>query len=153
MGSPQDLLDRARNYLYEPGISVVSAANVAAEHSGVHAMHDPTEGGLATGLHELAFAAGAGVTLYRDRVTVLPEGEQLCRAFGLDPLGVIASGALLVTVLSEHSASLIDRYSALGIPCAHVADLVPLTEGCTMIDASGRRPLPRYDSDEIARLF
>jgi hydrogenase maturation factor len=152
-GFAQDLLDRARNYLYDPGISVVSAANIAAEHPGVHAMHDPTEGGLATGLHELAFAAGAGVTLYRERVNVLPEGEQLCRAFGLDPLGVIASGALLVTVLPEYSAALVDRYAALGIPCAHIADLVPLSEGCTMVDTQGQRPLPRYDSDEIARLF
>ncbi len=152
-GFSQDMLDKARNYLYEPGISVVSAAHMAVDHPGVHAMHDPTEGGLATGLHELAFAASAGVTLYRDRVPVLPEGEALCRAFGLDPLGVIASGALLVTVTPQHSASLMGRYQALGIPCAHVADLVPAEEGCTVIDGQGRHLLPRYDSDEIARLF
>ena len=152
-GFATELLDRARNFLYDPGISVVAAARIAADHPGVHAMHDPTEGGLATGLHELAFAAEAGVTLYSDHVPVLPEGEVLCRAFGLDPLGVIASGSLLVTVLPEHSASLVARYEALGIPCAHVADLVPVSEGCTIVDAQGTRPLPRYDSDEIARLF
>jgi hydrogenase expression/formation protein HypE len=152
-GFTQELLDRACNYLYDPGISVVSAAYLAAEHPGVHAMHDPTEGGLATGLHELAFAANAGVTLYRERVSVLPEGEQLCHAYGLDPLGVIASGALLVSVAPEQSASLLARYAEAGIPCAHIADLVPASEGCTLIDADGRRPLPRYDSDEIARLF
>lgn len=149
-----DIIERARNYLYEPGISVVEAAYIAAEHPGVHAMHDPTEGGLATGLHELAHAAGTGVRLYRERVLVLPEGQALCQAFDLDPLGVIASGALLVAVAPEHAAALQEKYHAKGIPCAHIADLVPPEEGLVMIDDKGSsHPLPRYDADEITRLF
>jgi hydrogenase maturation factor len=146
-GYPREMLDRA------PGISVVEAAYLAAAHPGVHAMHDPTEGGLATGLHELAFAANAGAMLWLDRVPVLPEGLLICREYGIDPLGVIASGALLVSVDASQSDALMARYREAGIPCAHVADLVPPDQGITMVDAEGRRPLPRYDADEIARLF
>jgi len=152
-GFSQAMLDRARGFLFDPGISVVPAAYLAAEHEGVHAMHDPTEGGLATGLHELAFAAGAGVRLYLDRVPILPEAKALCKEYGLDPLGVIASGALLVAVQPEETTALLARYAEAGIPCAYIADLVPPDEGCTMVDAAGRRLLPRYDADEIARLF
>ena len=55
----------------------------------------PTEGGLATACWELAQAAGVGLRIDRERVPVLPEGRRLCEAFGLDPLGTIASGSLL----------------------------------------------------------
>ncbi len=147
------LLERARNYLYDPGISVVEAAYLAAEHPGVHAMHDPTEGGLATALHEMAFAAGTGLHLYAERVPVLPEGELLCRALGLNPLGVIASGALLVAVAPEQAEGLAARYAEAGIPCAHIADLTPAEEGILLCDAQGTRPLPRFDVDEITHIF
>lgn len=147
------LLERARNYLYDPGISVVEAAYLAAEHPGVHAMHDPTEGGLATALHEMALAAGTGLRLYFERVPLLPEGEQLCRVLGLDPLGVIASGALLVAVAPEQAAPLTARYAEAGIPCAHIADLTPAEEGRVLCHGEQVRPLPRFDVDEIARIF
>ena len=147
------MLDRAANYLFDPGISVVEAAYIAREHPGVNAMHDPTEGGLATGLHELAFAAGTGLILYKERVDILPEGQALCEAFDLDPLGVIASGALLVSVRSEDADDLVSRYTEAGIACAHIADLVPAECGITILDGDTERALPRYDNDEIARLF
>jgi hydrogenase maturation factor len=147
------LLERARNYLYDPGISVVEAAYLAAGHPGVHAMHDPTEGGLATALHEMAFACDAGLRLWAERVPVLPEGAQLCRALGLDPLGVIASGALLVAVAPEQADALIARYAGAEIACAHIADLTPPEEGILLCEATGARPLPRFDVDEITRIF
>jgi len=152
-GYGEEFLQRSQHYLYEPGISVLAAARLAAEHPGVHAMHDPTEGGLATGLHELALAAGTGLCLYRDRVPILPEGERLCAEFGLDPLGAIASGALIVAVAPEEAENLARRYQQAGIPCAYIADLLPPEEGIWMYDKGCRKPLPRYDSDEIARLF
>ncbi|NLT74031.1 MAG: hydrogenase expression protein [Chloroflexi bacterium] len=152
-GFAPEVLERARQLLFDPGISVVEAAHLAADCPGVHAMHDPTEGGLATGLHELGHAAGAGLILYRERVPVLTEGERICQFYGLDPLGLIASGALLISVDPEGMAFVLDRFQRAGIPCAHVADLVSPEEGYTMMDDKGRRPLPRYDADEITRVF
>jgi len=152
-GYSASFLERAQSYLYDPGISVVQAARLAAQHPGVHAMHDPTEGGLATGLHELAYAAGTGLRLYLERVPVLPEGRRLCEEYGLDPLGVIASGALLVAVDPSQADALEAAYAEAGIPCVQVADLVDKSEGCTMVRAGESAPLPRYDTDEIARIF
>ena len=79
--------------------------------------------------------------------------EWMCRAYGLDPMGVIASGALLVAAAPEHAPALIQRYENRGIPCVHIADLVPAEQGCTMEMEQGNLPLPRYDSDEITRVF
>ena len=58
-GYSESLLARARGYLGR--LSVVPEALLAVELAPVHAMHDPTEGGLATALWELADAAGVGL--------------------------------------------------------------------------------------------
>ena len=92
-----------QNYLFSPGISVVRDAHVLQDAVEVHAMHDPTEGGVATALHELAHASGVGVRIEAARLPLLDAGAQLCARFGLDPLGVIASGALLAVVPSTQS--------------------------------------------------
>ncbi len=152
-GYDEAYLARARNYLHDPGISVVAAARIAADREGVHAMHDPTEGGVATGLHELAYASRTGLRLHADRVPVLPEGGELCAEYGLDVLGVIASGSLLVAVDPEHCEALLARYADEGIVCSRIADLLDPSEGCTMVRGGVVSPLPRFDKDEITRIF
>src|SRR5881296_839841 len=77
-GVPAATIRRARGFLKTPGISVRPEAELACELASVHAMHDPTEGGIATALHELADAAGVGLRVDRDRIMVLPEGKLLC---------------------------------------------------------------------------
>jgi len=152
-GYDERFLRVAQGYLQDPGISVVGAARIAADHPGVHAMHDPTEGGLATGLHEVAFASGTGLRLHADRVPVLAEGRRLCEEYGLDPLGAIASGALLVMVEPDQADSLSEAYARAGIPCTHIGDLVPSDEGIYMLRGGERQSLPRYDADEITRVL
>src|SRR5437016_1798147 len=112
-GVPAPLIQRAKAFLRAPGLSVLPEVEIACELAEVHAMHDPTEGGIATALVELADAAGVGLRIDRDRIMVLPEGRTLCEAFGLDPLGTIASGALLMT-LSPADASLLRQRRARG---------------------------------------
>ncbi len=101
------LIRRAQGFLHDPGISVVRAARLAVEAAAVHAMHDPTEGGLATGIWEMAQASGVGMDVDFDAVSIPPESQALCAAYGLDPLGVIASGALLVALRPEQSGRLL----------------------------------------------
>ena len=152
-GYAESFLMRAQGYLYDPGISVVAAARLAAEHPGVHAMHDPTEGGLASSLHEIAIASGAGVRLDADHVAILPEGARLCAEFGLDPLGAIASGALLVAIAPEHAAALTALYHRHGIPCSDIGELLPDAAQRLMLRHGELTLLPRYDADEITRVF
>ena len=152
-GWSEAALERAQNYLYDPGISVVAAARLAAGHAGTHAMHDPTEGGLCTGLHELAYAAGTGILVQAEAVPIYPEGAALCAAFDLDPLGAIASGGLIVAVAPEAAQGLLALYAREGVPCAAIGVLTPPGSGMWLERAGVRSPLPRYDSDEISRLF
>jgi hydrogenase expression/formation protein HypE len=152
-GYSAEFIRRAQDYLYDPGISVVKAARLAANQDGVHAMHDPTEGGVLSGLRELALAAGTGLRLDADSVPILPEGRQLCQEYGLDPLGAIASGALIVAVAAEQALGLLRVFGQKGIPCTCIGALLPPEEGLSMWSGGQQRPLPLYDVDEITRVF
>ncbi|MFW6175075.1 MAG: AIR synthase related protein, partial [Chloroflexota bacterium] len=100
-GVAQDTIDAAADLLFRPSISVVPDARAARSAGGVTAMHDPTEGGLAAALSELAAASGNGLMVESEAVPVLPEAEAVCRALGADPWGLIASGALLITAAAD----------------------------------------------------
>jgi hydrogenase maturation factor len=147
-----DFIARCANFLHEPGISVVRDAALAIAAGRVHAMHDPTEGGLATGLWEMAEAAERRLIVDCSGA-VIDEGGLLCGANDLDPMGAIASGALLMAVHPEGAENIQTTLKANGIPAhqiGHVEDGAP-----AVIDtsASVQKPLPRPSRDEIAKLF
>jgi len=149
---PADFLQRCRQMLHEPGISVVREARLLRQQVDVHAMHDPTEGGLATALWELAAAAGVGLRVYRDAIPILPETQALCQRFGLDPLGLIASGALLATVPAVQAEEAVRLLAEAGIAARCIGEVLPAGEGVWLRDAGGDQPLPRFARDEFARL-
>ena len=128
-------------------------AQVAVAAGRVHAMHDPTEGGLATGLWELAWAAGLGLEITAAALPILPETAQLCQAFDLDVLGVIASGTLLMSVLPDDVPTIQQALEAEGIPAFEIGRVVEKAAGVSLLTTKGRQSLPRFARDEIARLF
>ena len=144
---------RARNFLRAPGLSVLPEVEIACELAPVHAMHDPTEGGVATALVELANAAGVGLRIDRDRIMVLPEGRALCEAFGLDPLGTIASGALLMTLAPGDASTVIHALAREDIDGHFIGQVVERAEGLTLVSGSRREPLTAFAQDEISKLF
>jgi hydrogenase expression/formation protein HypE len=149
-----DLLARAERLLTEPGISVVRAALAAAgTGEAVHAMHDPTEGGLATGLFELVAVSGLGHRVFRERIVVLPETEAICQALGLDPLKLIASGALLIAAAPAGADGVLEAVRAAGIPVSIIGEVRPAAEGLTIVTRGRAEPLIPPDRDEIARAF
>ncbi len=152
-GYDEATINEARDYLHAPGISVVEAAGILTRTGPVHALHDPTEGGVATGLVELAMATGLGIEVSAAALSPLPLGRRLCAEFGLDPLGTIASGALLAAVPPEAVEDHVGALEAAGIPARVVGRLLPEGAGYWLRSEGGRRPLPRFEADEIVRLF
>jgi len=148
-----DFLQRCERFLHDPGISVVREAQTAMAHAGVHAMHDPTEGGIATGLWELATASGVGLEIEREAIPVFEETRVLCQHFGLDPLGVIASGALLIAAPPEEAKRARESLRDLGVRVATIGSAVPRDQGLLLHTTHGTQPLPRFDQDQITRLF
>jgi hydrogenase maturation factor len=157
-------IDRAARLLFEPGISVVPEARAACAASGpdryVHALHDPTEGGLATAVWELATAASTGLAgiaglsarIRRDDIAVLPETAAFCEALGIDPLGLLASGSLLVAVAPEGCDAVRDAIAAAGVAVACTGSLASGGPDVIM-GARGEEPLPRFQRDELATIL
>lgn len=153
LGWPPGKIDEAAGYLYDPGISVLKPALLAAEAGLVTAMHDPTEGGVATGLLELALAAGLGIELALDAIPIPPLGRDLCALFGLDPLGVIASGALLATAAPENVDRLLALWAGAGWPGAVIGRILPGAGDYRATRGGQAVPFPTFAVDEITKLF
>jgi hydrogenase expression/formation protein HypE len=146
-------LERCRGFLHTPGISVVRDAAVATAAGEIHAMHDPTEGGLATGLLEIAQAGRVGLEVQEDAIPILAETQTLCSRLGLEPLGLIASGALLLAVAPGDADAVLSALEKAGILANCIGQVVEPERGITLRDSTRVRPLPRFERDEIARLF
>ena len=152
-GVPRDLVERARDLLFSPGIGVVRDAAIACDAVAVHSMHDPTEGGLATALLEVAKAADVGISVDADIVPVLPECRTFCQALKLEPLGLIASGALLATVDPQDASALIKALGHEGISAYEIGRITPPVEGLKLRTKAGVRDLPLFARDEVARFL
>lgn len=152
-GVSRGIVERARGFLFDPGISVVRDAAAARGAAAVHAMHDPTEGGVAGGLVEMAAAANVGVLVEEDAIPILPECSEICRALGLDPLGLIASGSLLIAVAPEDVGKVADALDREGIPATEIGRITEPSEGLKMRSGGTVRNLPVFSRDEIARWF
>ena len=102
----QTLIESAKGFYKQ--ISVVKDALTAYRAGGVHAMHDPTEGGILNGIHEMADASGLGVHIFQEKITVEPETAKICRYYEIDPLQIISSGALLIAADPQATHKIID---------------------------------------------
>ena len=150
-GAPADTIKNAASLLDTPGISVLIDARTACSTVRLHSMHDVTEGGLATGLQEMARASGLGLAIEEGSVPILPESQAVCQALGLDPLGLLASGALLVTLEAGEVPALLAAWERENINGFEIGQMLAPDEGLILIGAQGEGPLPQFSRDELAR--
>lgn len=154
VGITPETLEKAADFLFEPGISVLKDAQTAAASGPVTAMHDPTEGGLASALAELSEASGNGLTVNQEAVPVFPECQQLCDALGVDPWGLISSGALLITCAPDSVDSILKGLQATEIHAVEIGRMTGHGDPALLSKPGGNTvPLPVFARDEIARLF
>ncbi|HHT9135594.1 MAG TPA: AIR synthase-related protein, partial [Candidatus Avalokitesvara rifleensis] len=138
---------------YEPGISIVREASIAAGTGKVHAMHDLTEGGLSTGIVEMAGIVGLGATVNKSSVHCYAETEAVCSHYGLDPIGMISSGALLIALAPDDTGGVLDALRQADIRAEVIGSLTEREKGLKMIEDGEAREFPTFEVDEIARLF
>jgi hydrogenase maturation factor len=142
---------RARRMLFSPGISVVREALCAVESAPVHAMHDPTEGGLIWGTRELCLASRRGLEVDLDKVPVCDETSRICDHFGLNPLGLIASGSLLIVISKSNVSRVRSAIEKIGVQCTQIGR-VRGEKPVFLRDGKPAR-LPAIESDEITKIL
>ena len=138
--------------LHSPGIGVLHEARIASTQGAVHAMHDVTEGGLITSLHEVAAASRLGLAIEEAGVPVLPETSEMCTSLGLDPMGLLGSGALVLTLPAPEVPGLLRSLERAGINAWEIGQMLPVEEGRILFSRSGGEiALPVFQRDELAR--
>jgi len=147
--SPSEM-ETARNFLYDPGISVVRDARMAQAAGEVHAMHDPTEGGLLGALWELAQASGKRLQVDLSAVPIPSLSRRICNRLGIDPFAAIASGALLLSVAAVDAGIIENSLQAAGIICRSIGSI---QEGDPTVVGLDEKSLLQPPRDEIARWF
>lgn len=150
---PLENIEKCKHLLVNPGISVVKAALLANEHVYIHSMHDPTEGGIATALYELAHAANVGVLIYKHKLPILDETISVCEALCLDPLGLLASGTLLITLAPNHVQKLLEALDSVSVPAYEIGTITSENNGVLMSASGNTSSVPEFQRDELARFF
>lgn len=123
-GVDSSVVAAAAGGLQRPGISVVEAALAAAE-LGASALHDPTEGGIAAGLNELAAASSVRLRVDRTRLLWFEPGLAVCTALGADPWATLASGSVLATFHPRDADAAIEALRAGGAAAATIGRAEP----------------------------
>jgi hydrogenase maturation factor len=132
-------IQNAKNFYNR--ISVVKEAVTAFKTGGVTAMHDPTEGGVAGGVHEMADASKLGVRIFEERIPVAKETLEICRFFKIDPLQLISSGALLIAAKPSFTERILRKLEKEKIEASIIGEF---------LDSPNSRLLIRKDGSEEA---
>jgi hydrogenase maturation factor len=146
-------VQRCKRFIEHPGISILKDAEIAGRYGDIHSMHDPTEGGLATGLSEVARAADVGLIVEEDCIPVFPECQTLCMHYGLDPLGLIASGSLLIAINPRDTEKVLEALNNNGVPARKIGKIMPKEHGLRIKRRNEVSELPVFDRDEITKIF
>jgi hydrogenase maturation factor len=132
-------------------ISVVKDAITAFKTGGVHAMHDPTEGGIAGALHEMADASGLGFKIRGDKIRIQPETSRICEFFGIDPLQLIASGSLLISADPKFTEKIANALTKNEIVAETIGEFTSSTDRLIIRKKGKTEDLTRPVSDHLWR--
>lgn len=131
-------------------ISIVKDALIAFRTGGVHAMHDPTEGGVAGGIHEMADASELGFRISEDKIVIEPETSKICRYFEIDPLQLVSSGALLISAKPEKASEIVLALEKQHVYAAVIGEFLTNVDRRLVAKRDGSmQDLPRPVSDHL----
>ena len=151
LGLAESEIENCRQFLAR--ISIITEARIAAQSSATSAMHDVTEGGLASALEELSIAGGHRIKIDMDAIPVFAETRKLCRLLGIDPLGLIGSGSLLICCRPAGFKALMEKIRTSGIEVSCIGEVLAEGQGICAVKKGQSIDWPQFEVDEITRLF
>jgi hydrogenase maturation factor len=151
LGMSDREIAECRSFLEQ--ISVLKEAAIATQSPGVTAMHDVTEGGLATAVTEFGIAGGHQLKINMDAIPVYPHTQTICRLLDIHPYGLIGSGSLLISCNPLHAQALIDQIEGKGIEIVAIGEVQASGEGVQALKQDKPAEWPTFEVDEITNLF
>ncbi len=122
---------------------------------GVHFMRDPTRGGLATVLHEVAQSTGFGVRLQQTAIPIHDPVQSVCDMLGYDPLFLACEGRVLAVVAAEQAEAALDAWRTLpqGKEAALVGEVINTQTQVSLVTAlGGERLLEELEDEPLPRI-
>lgn len=131
-------------------------AALLAAAPGVRCLKDPTRGGLASSLNEVAGHSGVGIVIEEERVPVRPVVRGACEMLGLDPLHIANEGKLMAIVAATDAPAALEalRSHPFGVDAAEVGEVVAEPEGMVLVrtGVGGSRVLDMLVGDPLPRI-
>jgi len=122
----------------------------------IHCLRDPTRGGVATALNEIAKMSGVGVRIYEDRLPVRAPVAGLCELLGFDPLYVANEGKLLAFVPPDRSEAFLSamRQNPLGKDACIIGEAVAAHSGRVIMETviGGERIVDMLTGEQLPRI-
>ncbi len=146
-----EFVQRAQRLLHDPGISVVSIAQRLLATGAVTALHDPTEGGVATGVREIGAASGLGAVMNRELVPLLDTTQTISDHYDLDPLGMLSSGTLLAAISADRVDDVLQSVARADFEVSIIGKLTAPAAGYRLIEHNRTIELPVFQTDEVTR--
>lgn len=131
-------------------------AQMLASVPGVRVLRDPTRGGLATTLNEIAKQSGVGMLLEEAAIPVLPQVDAVCELLGLDPLYVANEGKLIAICADEHADALVSAMRAhpLGAQAVRIGSVTEDPHGFVQMHTrfGGKRIVDWLTGEQLPRI-
>jgi len=152
-GFQPSFINRAKSFIFKPGIAILEATRIACRHASIHSMHDPTEGGLINGVIEMAIASDKEFEVDLEKVLIYEESRILCREFGINPLGTIASGSLLLTCSPRDLPALQKAFQRTSIPIRVIGRVKRGQARVLSVEGKRKKELKPLPLDEILKIY
>jgi hydrogenase expression/formation protein HypE len=149
-GMDKTLIDRAQNFIFEPGLSVIKEALYSMDNFEIKCMHDPTEGGLSAALVELSEATNKQFIIEEKSIPISTITTKICDLLNINPLGILSSGCLLIFCKNSDAEDLKKDLETNNIPTSIIGKVVE-GNGVKLIQNGIAKPIPEFERDEIAK--
>jgi len=153
-GYSNQFIEKCKNYLYDPGISIYKEAVLSNDNFTITSMHDITEGGLFCGIAETAIASKLGVLINKNKINVLSEPKELSKLFNIDPYSTISSGSLIISINPDFARDLINLLAKNGVASETIGKYTKDEGKYLILDKNNREKTMNYtEVDEITKIF
>jgi hydrogenase expression/formation protein HypE len=151
LGLSESFIKKCKGFLNQ--ISILKEAEIATKSGMVTAMHDVTEGGLATALTELSISGNHKLFIDMAQIMIFPETIKICDLLHINPLGLIGSGSLIICCKPQAKKQLIAEISAANIAVACIGRVMEPGRGIDSLRNGRPEKWPVFETDELTRLL
>ncbi|QEK12962.1 AIR synthase [Crassaminicella thermophila] len=144
----KDIVYNAKKMMED--MSVITEGVVAGQ-VGVTSMHDITEGGLLGAIWELCEASNVGAVIFKNKVNIAHETEEICKYFKIDPFKLISSGCMIMTVSKEKENILLESLKEKGVKAAAIGEITE--KGKYLVDGIEKIEITPPESDELYKVM